>query len=113
MIKIGILPATLVMTIVTFFPELATVPLFLVILLMASHALGGQLLLIQQSFLRQVAGIALGLAMLALEGISGVLIMKEFNLLPTLVVVAGLAFIPIASFVPLVLVNCLVTAMTG
>ena len=114
MIEIRILPTSLVMAALAFLAQAAAMPFFLVVFLVAGNALGGQLLgLIKQALFRQVTGIALGLAMFALQGVMGVLVMVKIDFFPALVVVAGLALGAITPLVPLFLVDLLVTTIAG
>lgn len=113
MVEFGFFPVTFVMAALALFTEVATMAFFLVILLMAGEAFGRQFRLIDISLFRQVAGVALGLAVLTLQGIFGVLVMIEVDLLPPLVVVAGLALDAVTTLVTFFLVDLLVAAVTG
>ena len=60
-----------------------------------------------------MTGVALGLAMFALQGVVGILVMIEVDLLPSLVAMTGFALGTVASLVPLILIDLLVATVTG
>lgn len=114
MIKAGRFPATLVVTGLAFFAQAVAMPFFLIVLLVACDALGRQLRwLIEHAFIRQMAGIAFGLLVLALEGVMRIHIMTEGDFLPAFVVVTGLAFNAVTTLMPFFVINFFVTAITG
>lgn len=109
MVELVSLPTLLGMTALAFFAKLALMAFFLVILAMASHALHRQVLFVQW-FRRQMAGIAFHLLVLVAKHIFGFLVVIEMYFLPAAVVMAGFAFLSIASLVALGLV---ILAMAG
>lgn len=60
-----------------------------------------------------MAGVAFGLAVLALQRIFGVVIVIEVDLLPPLVVVTGLALDAVSTLMTFFLIDLLVAAVTG
>src|SRR5574340_245513 len=91
--------------------ELALVAFFLVILAVARHARRQEILFVQR-LCRQMAGIAFHLLVLVEQDILGVLVVIEMYFLPATVVMAGFAFFPVASLVPLRLIVLAVAGIT-
>ena len=113
-IETGVFPAPLVVTTLALLAEIASMTFLLIVFLMAGDAFGRQFLrLVEQALFRQVAGIALGLAMLALQGVMGIPVMIEIDFLPATVVVAGFALGAVTALVSLFLIDLLVAAVTG
>lgn len=106
-IKRRIFPLSLVVATLALVTELA---LMLVVLLVASYASILQFALVYIAFLRQMAGIALGLPMLGLERILGFPVVIKDAGFPVLGRVTGATFIAITALVAFLVI---ILAMTG
>lgn len=104
-----ILPEFFVMAALTLVAKLA---IMLVILLVAGNALGFQFTLVNRSFCRQVAVVALQLQVLVPQPILGIAVMIKNARLPLFLGMASLALVAIAPFVALLLVILLVAGNT-
>jgi hypothetical protein len=112
-VEIGIFPAALVVATLALLAQFATMAFILIILLVTGNTFGWQLDLIDQPLFRQMTSIALGLPVLPSKRIVGVVIMIEVDLLPPLIVVAGLTLGTVTPLVTLFLVDFLMATITG
>jgi len=110
MIEGRVLPTFLVVAGFALVAQPAAVPLFLIVLLVATDAFLRQLLLVKHPFFGRMATVALGFLMLAAQRQAGVGVMVESQFFPAPVTVTDLALVAVTPLVAAILIVLAVAA---